>query len=77
MEAVFPAAGSSVYDNRRKKTNDPFRRETENVMKEYVIEPLDPETWKGTFLPVSYTSNQYYDISVHRTEDGFDIPIRK
>ena len=66
-----------MYDNRRKKTNDPFRRETTNAMKEYVIEPLDPETWKGTFLPVSYTSDQYYDISVRRTEDGFDIPIRK
>ncbi len=44
---------------------------------EYVIETLDRETWKGTRLPVSYTSGSYYDISVERTGDGFDIPIRK
>ena len=46
-------------------------------MERYKITELDRETWKGTILPFSYTSSFYYDISVTRTEDGFDIPIRK
>ena len=46
-------------------------------MEEYVISELQKEEWKGTPLPMSYTSFFYYDISVQRTEDGFCIPIRK
>ena len=26
------------------------------------IEKLNKEHWKGTYLPISYTSNYYYDI---------------
>ena len=43
----------------------------------YTIQKLDKDIWKGTPLPVSYTSNDYYDISIRRTADGFDIPIQK
>ena len=32
---------------------------------------LDKKEWKGTLLPVAYTSEYYYDISVDRTADGF------
>ena len=32
-------------------------------MKEYTITELEKEKWKGTLLPVSYTSHYYYDIS--------------
>ena len=46
-------------------------------MKEYGITELDKEKWKGFPLPVSYTSELYYDISVKRTPDGFEVPIRK
>ena len=46
-------------------------------MKEYEIIELDKEKWKGCPLPISYTSDHYYDISVMNTADGFDIPIRK
>lgn len=46
-------------------------------MKEYNIQKLDKEKWKGTPLPVSYTSNYYYDISINKLNDGFDIPIKK
>lgn len=46
-------------------------------MKEYIITELYKEKWKGTLLPVSYTSEYYYDISVNRTENGFDIPVVK
>ena len=43
----------------------------------YAIQHLDRERWKGTPLPLSYTSNYYYDIAVNRTADGFSIPIVK
>ena len=46
-------------------------------MKEYTITELEKEKWKGTLLPVSYTSHYYYDISVNKTENGFYIPIEK
>lgn len=46
-------------------------------MKEYVIQELDKESWKGTSLPVSYVSDEYYDIRVQKTADGFQIPICK
>lgn len=44
---------------------------------EYIIQKLDKEKWKGTRLPVSYTSEYYYDISIDKTVDGFNIPIQK
>ena len=41
------------------------------------IQLLDRARWKGTPLPVAYTSDCYYDISVQRTGNGFSIPIEK
>lgn len=46
-------------------------------MEEYCIRELDKERWKGAALPVSYTSNHYYGISIRKTADGFEIPIKK
>lgn len=46
-------------------------------MNEYAVQKLDRKTWKETALPVSYTSEYYYDISVNKTDDGFIIPVRK
>ncbi len=46
-------------------------------MKERIIQKLDKETWKGTRLPVSYTSDYYYDICVQKTAEGFHIPVCK
>ena len=46
-------------------------------MRDCLIQELDPEKWKGTALPFSYTSEYYYDLSVRRTPDGFTVPIRK
>ena len=48
-----------------------------SYMKECVIQELCKEKWKGTLLPVSYTSDQYYDICIEKTEDGFNITICK
>ena len=42
-----------------------------------IIQKLDKKEWKGTPLPVSYTSQYYYDISIDKTADGFSIPIQK
>lgn len=41
------------------------------------IQKLDKKDWKGTSLPISYTSEYYYDISIDKIEDGFNIPIQK
>ena len=46
-------------------------------MKNYTIQKLEKKDWKGTDLPVSYTSLFYYDISIDKTENGFNIPIQK
>ena len=46
-------------------------------MKDYVITELDKAKWKGFPLPLCYTSEGCYDISIRRTGDGFDISITK
>ena len=43
----------------------------------YQIEYLPADTWKGTPIPLEYTSEYYYDIAVNRTAAGYDIPIVK
>ena len=44
---------------------------------EYSIRLLDKDTWKGVALPMYYTSDEYYDVSVQKTTDGFAISITK
>ena len=39
-------------------------------MKEYIIQKLNKEEWKGMLLPVDYTSQYYYDIRIEKTEGG-------
>lgn len=46
-------------------------------MNKPVIQKLKKEEWKGTVLPVDYTSFEYYDICIEKTADGFSIPIQK
>ncbi len=46
-------------------------------MEAYSIRELEKENWKGTALPISYTSSYYYDISIQKTADGFEIPVKK
>ena len=41
------------------------------------IEFLPPERWKGTPIPLEYTTEYYYDVAIHRTPTGCDIPIVK
>jgi len=37
----------------------------------YHIIPLEKAKWKGHPLPIAYTTNTYYDVTVDRTDDGF------
>ena len=41
------------------------------------IVPLSKEKWKGTILPIGYTTDQYYDIKVNCLNDGFIIEMKK
>ncbi len=43
----------------------------------YEIIHLPKEQWKGTSLPVKYTADQFYDVSVNPTATGFSIDIGK
>ena len=47
------------------------------MMEEYKIQKLEKEKYKGTYIPVSYTSEYYYDIRIDKKDDGFIIPIIK
>ena len=47
------------------------------MMKNYIIHKLRKDTWKGTLLPIEYTSKEYYDVDLQRTDDGFQISIQK
>ena len=39
----------------------------------YPILPLEKEKWKGHPLPIGYTTNTYYDVTVDRTDSGFSV----
>lgn len=43
----------------------------------YTINYLPKEVWKGTIIPIRYTTNQYYDVVVDKMEDGFSVQIEK
>ena len=47
------------------------------MMKNNIIHKLKKDTWKGTLLPIEYTSKEYYDVNMQRTDDGFQISIQK
>ena len=44
---------------------------------DYEIIHLPKETWKGHILPITYTTNEYYDVSVAFKELGYEILIQK
>ncbi len=43
----------------------------------YEIIHLAKEQWKGTILPIKYTTDKYYDVSVNKTGSGYIIEIEK
>ncbi|NLK28393.1 MAG: hypothetical protein GX306_08650 [Clostridiales bacterium] len=44
---------------------------------EYEIIHLPKEKWKGTIIPIGYITDQYYDVSVNRTDKGYIIELEK
>ena len=41
----------------------------------YPIIPLEKAKWKGHPLPIGYTTNTYYDVTVDRTDSGFSVSM--
>jgi predicted N-acetyltransferase YhbS len=44
---------------------------------EYEIVHLQKEKWKGTIIPIRYTTDKYYDVIVDKTDKGYSIEIEK
>lgn len=38
---------------------------------------LSKEQWKGHIIPMSYTTDEYYDINIDRNTDGFQVNMKK
>lgn len=45
-------------------------------MKDKIIH-LPREQWKGTVVPIGYTTETYYDVNMQKVSDGYDIAIHK
>ena len=43
----------------------------------YIIEHLPKEKWKGTIVPIGYTTKKYYDVKMEKSVEGFKIKIEK
>lgn len=46
------------------------------MIKDNII-PLPKEQWKGTIIPMHYTTEEYYDVDMQKTVDGYDISIHR
>lgn len=44
---------------------------------DYEIIPLPREHWEGTMIPMRYTTDVYYDVSIEKETDGYTIGMRK
>lgn len=44
---------------------------------QHTIIRLPKEQWQGTILPISYTTEEYYQVDIDRRCDGFAISVRK
>lgn len=44
---------------------------------EYEIIYLSKDKWKGTIIPIKYSTDKYYDVLVNQTDKGFNIEIEK
>lgn len=43
----------------------------------YKIVPLSKEQWKGTVIPMRYTTDEYFDVEVSSRENGFQVSLEK
>ena len=46
-------------------------------MMNYEIVPLPKEKWKGTVVPIRYTTDAYYDLELTETDDAFQARMVK
>ncbi|MBR6801011.1 MAG: GNAT family N-acetyltransferase [Eubacteriaceae bacterium] len=44
---------------------------------EYRIVPLPEEKWKGTVVPIGYTTKEYYDAEISSPDGGFEVRMIK
>mgnify|MGYP000896385966 CR=1 FL=1 len=43
----------------------------------YEIIHLPKDKWKGTIIPIKYTTDEYYDVRVNKTDKGFTIELER
>lgn len=43
----------------------------------FEIVPLPREKWKGTPIPMRYSTTEYMDVAIERTEEGFLVKMGK
>ena len=43
----------------------------------FEIVPLPREKWKGTPIPMRYSTTEYMDVAIERTEEGFLVKMEK
>ncbi len=46
------------------------------MIKDNII-PLPKEQWKGTVIPMRYTTEEYYDVDMQKVTDGYEIAIHR
>lgn len=46
-------------------------------MKKYEIIHLPKEQWKGHPLPITYTTESYYDVVIAEKADGFLLRLQR
>lgn len=46
------------------------------MIKDNII-PLPKEQWKGTVIPMRYTTEEYYDVDMQKTANGYDVAIHR
>lgn len=46
------------------------------MIKDNII-PLPKEQWKGTIIPMRYTTEEYYDLDMQKAADGYDVAIHR
>ena len=44
---------------------------------QYEITHLPKEKWEGFIVPIGYTTDKYYDVTVNKKDNGFTIDIDK
>ena len=44
---------------------------------EYEIIHMSKDKWKGTIIPIKYSTDKYYDVLVNQTDKGFNIEIER